>query len=257
MHNDLFHIGKITIHGYGLMIAVGVLVATFISMFRAKKKKMDMDPILDIILIILIGGFLGGKLLYIIVDWKNFIAAENKLAYFGGSGFVVYGGIILALVVNLIYLRLRKKNFLEYFDLIAPSVSIAQGFGRIGCLLAGCCYGRITTMDKMHIIFPEGSLCDLPGVPLVPTQIIMSVGNFIIGGILFLLDLKLKRRGQVGACYLILYAAGRFAVEFLRFDHRGSVGVFSTSQFISIFIFVIGVALLVYSSVKGKKRGEE
>ena len=112
-------------------------------------------------------------------------------------------------------------------------------------------------MDKMHIIFPEGSLCDLPGVPLVPTQIIMSVGNFIIGGILLLLDLKLKRHGQVGACYLILYAAGRFAVEFLRFDHRGSVGVFSTSQFISIFIFVIGVALLVYSSIKGKKRGEE
>ncbi len=254
MHNDLFHIGKITIHGYGFMIAVGVLVAAFLSMFRAKKKKLDPDPILDIILIILIGGFLGGKLLYVIVDWKDFIAAENKWAYFGGSGFVVYGGIIVALLVNLIYLRIRKRSFLEYFDLIAPQVSIAQGFGRIGCLLAGCCYGRPTD-SKFHLIFPEDSLA-IPGIPLVPTQIIMSVGNFIIAGILLLLDLKLKKRGQVGACYLILYSAGRFAVEFLRFDHRGTVGPFSTSQFISLFIFVVGVALLIFSSVKGKKRGE-
>jgi phosphatidylglycerol:prolipoprotein diacylglycerol transferase len=84
----------------------------------------------------------------------------------------------------------------------------------------------------------------------------MSVGNFLIAGILLLLDLKLKRRGQIGACYLILYSAGRFAVEFLRFDHRGSVGPFSTSQFISLFVFVVGVALLIWSSLKGKKKEE-
>ena len=254
MHNDLFHIGKITIHGYGTMIAIGVLVAAFLSMFRAKKKNMDAEPILDIILIILIGGFLGGKLLYVIVNWKEFMAAESKLAYFGGSGFVVYGGIIVALVVNLLYLHIRKKSFLEYLDLMVPQVAIGQGFGRIGCLLAGCCYGRITD-SKFHIIFPEDSLA-IPGVPLIPTQIIMSVGNFLIAGILLLLDLKLKRRGQIGACYLILYSAGRFAVEFLRFDHRGSVGPFSTSQFISLFVFVVGVALLIWSSLKGKKKEE-
>lgn len=257
MYNDLFHIGKLTIHGYGTMIAVGVLVAVAVAIFRCKKKQIDPEPILDLVLIALIGGFLGGKLLFILVsvieDPKAF--AQNPTAYLGGSGFVVYGGIIFAVCVAVVYFKIKKKDFLTYWDMIMPEVSIAQGFGRIGCFLAGCCYGAVTH-SPIGVVFPQGSLAPA-GVKLWPTQLMMSAGNFIIAGILILAAYKLKKRGQIGSLYLILYAIGRFGIEFLRNDHRGAVGVFSTSQFISLFIVVIGIALFIWRTKAEDKKPED
>lgn len=250
MHNDLFHIGKITIHGYGTMIAIGVLAAIAVAILRCKKKDINPEPVLDLVLIGLIGGFAGGKLLFIIVEilsdgWSNFI--RNPKAYLGGSGFVVYGGIICAVIIGVIYFKIKKTDFLTYWDMIMPSVSIAQGFGRIGCFLAGCCYGAVTD-SPIGVVFPSGSLAPA-GVKLWPTQLMMSAGNFIIAGILILASTKLKKRGQIGSLYLILYAIGRFGIEFLRNDHRGAVGVFSTSQFISLFIVVIGIGLFIWRTM--------
>ena len=257
MYNDLFHIGKLTIHGYGTMIAVGVLVAVAVAIFRCKKKQIDPEPILDLVLIALIGGFLGGKLLFILVsvidDPKAF--AQNPMAYLGGSGFVVYGGIIFAVCVAVVYFKIKKMDFLTYWDMIMPEVSIAQGFGRIGCFLAGCCYGAVTH-SPIGVVFPQGSLAPA-GVKLWPTQLMMSAGNFIIAGILILAAYKLKKRGQIGSLYLILYAIGRFGIEFLRNDHRGAVGVFSTSQFISLFIVVIGIALFIWRTKAEDKKPED
>ena len=245
MHNDIFTIGKLTIHGYGLMIAIGVIVAVLVAIYRAKKAGIDPEVVLDLVLIGLICGFGGGKILYLIVEWKDFI--KSPMTYLGGGGFVVYGGIILALIVGAVYFTLKKKDPLIVMDLIMPEVSIAQGFGRIGCFLAGCCYGRITD-SVFGVVFPEGSLAPA-GVKLIPTQLIMSAGNFLIAGILLIAATKLKKRGQILSLYLILYAIGRFAVEFLRNDHRGAVGVFSTSQFISLFIVIIGIGLFVWSTI--------
>lgn len=245
MHNDIFTIGKFTIHGYGLMIAFGVIVAVLVAIYRAKKAGIDPEVVLDLVLIGLICGFGGGKILYLIVEWKDFI--KSPMNYLGGGGFVVYGGIILAMIVGAVYFTLKKKDPLIVMDLIMPEVSIAQGFGRIGCFLAGCCYGRITD-SVFGVVFPEGSLAPA-GVKLIPTQLIMSAGNFLIAGILLIAATKLKKRGQILSLYLILYAIGRFAVEFLRNDHRGAVGVFSTSQFISLFIVIIGIGLFVWSTI--------
>lgn len=247
MHNDILTIGKLTIHGYGLMIAIGILAAVFVAMYRAKRRDMDQEPILDIVLIAMIGGFLGSKILYVIVEWKEFI--KNPVRFLGGGGFVVYGGIILGLTVAFLYFKFKKLDFFAYMDLTMPSVSIAQGIGRIGCFLAGCCYGAETN-SALGVVFPHGSLAPA-GVKLWPTQLFMSVGNLCIAAILILASLKLKKKGQVSALYMILYSAGRFGVEFFRADHRGSVGVFSTSQFISLFIFAIGIALFVYVTKKG------
>lgn len=227
------------------MIAFGVIVAVLVAIYRAKKAGIDPEVVLDLVLIGLICGFGGGKILYLIVEWKDFI--KSPMNYLGGGGFVVYGGIILAMIVGAVYFTLKKKDPLIVMDLIMPEVSIAQGFGRIGCFLAGCCYGRITD-SVFGVVFPEGSLAPA-GVKLIPTQLIMSAGNFLIAGILLIAATKLKKRGQILSLYLILYAIGRFAVEFLRNDHRGAVGVFSTSQFISLFIVIIGIGLFVWSTI--------
>lgn len=252
MKNDLFQIGSLTVHGYGLMIALGFLVCVIMGMYRAKRHKLDPEVVLDVALIGIVAGMIGAKLLYVIVEFKDFM--KDPLAVIGSEGFVVYGGIILGVLAPMLYCRKKKVDFLEYFDLAVPSISLAQGFGRIGCFLAGCCYGRQTDA-WFGVIFPAGSLAPA-GVKLIPTQLISSAGDFLITIILILCYKRLKYKGNVGALYMLLYGVGRFLVEFFRSDDRGAVGILSTSQLISIAIIIGAVILFVRNYKCGKKEME-
>jgi phosphatidylglycerol:prolipoprotein diacylglycerol transferase len=244
MYNDLFSIGSVTIHGYGLMIAVGFAFAIIISYVRAKAYGLRKNAVIDIALLAMIFGFLGAKLLYVIVEYKAFFA--DPISVLGSDGFVIYGGIIGGVTAALIYCRIKKISFMSYFDLAIPSVAVAQGFGRIGCFLAGCCYGCEST--TLGVIFPEGSIAPA-GIPLLPTQLFSSAGDFLIALVLVLYARKSKIKGNVGALYLLLYGAGRFVIEFFRSDVRGSVGILSTSQFISIF-FILGAVVMFFINAK-------
>ena len=240
MYNDLFTVFGLTIHGYGLMIALGFLTAVWMVSFRAPRLGLNGDAATTMALIALVSGFLGAKLLYIIVGFRSFLA--DPLAALSGEGFVVYGGIILGILAVWLYCRRRGLSFLEYFDLMIPAVAVNQGFGRIGCFLAGCCYGRPTD-SFLGVVFPVGSSAPA-GIPLFPSQLFSAAGDFLIAAVLLLLFRRLKHRGSVGGLYLILYSVGRFLIEFTRDDPRGAVGALSTSQFISIFILLGGVLLL-------------
>ena len=248
MHNDILSIGSITIHGYGLMIAIGFMVALLVGTYRAKKKGLDPEVVSSIAMLAIVCGFLGAKLLYIIVEFDDFL--KSPMDVIGSEGFVVYGGIIAGALSAIIYCRIKKISFMSYFDLMMPSVAIAQGFGRIGCFLAGCCYG-METQSMLGVIFPEGSLAPA-GIKLLPTQLFSSAGDFLIAGILIWFSRKSKCKGDTGALYLLLYGIGRFAIEFLRNDERGIVGMLSTSQFISIF-FVIGALILFLINHRNNK----
>ena len=242
MKIDLFSIGPLTVHGYGLMIGIGVLCCIFTGMKRAKKNGLSEDAVIDIAIWGLLAGFLGAKLLYVIVEWKRFLA--DPLSVLGSEGFVVYGGIIAGVLAGIIYCKRKKLVFLEYFDLCSASIALAQGFGRIGCFLAGCCYGRETT-SSLGVVFPEGSLAPA-GVKVLPTQLFSSAGDF---GIMFVLLWHYHHRkkvGDTGFLYMLLYGIGRFGIEFLRNDNRGEVGIFSTSQFISLFIIAAAILLFFW-----------
>ncbi len=141
-------------------------------------------------------------------------------------------------------------KFLAYFDMLIPSVALAQGFGRIGCFLAGCCYGKETDMP-WGIVFHESKYAP-NGIRLLPTQLISSGLDFLLFFVLVWYAKRKKGDGQIGGLYLILYSIGRFILEFYRGDLiRGNVGALSTSQFISIFTVAAGIALFVSS---GKKK---
>ena len=241
MYNDILTIGPFTVRGYGLMIAIGVLVALFVGEARAKKKGLNFELIYPITFVCVVFGFLGAKLLFCIVEWKTFF--KDPLSVLSSNGFVVYGGIILGIIAAYVYIRRKKLKFWDYFDIVLPSVAICQGFGRIGCFLAGCCYGK--AMDAWYGIAFHSSNFAPNGVKMIPTQLISAAGMFVIAAVLMLYAKKNPKSGCVGAMYLILYSIGRFAVEFLRSDHRGAVGIFSTSQFISLLMVVIGVVLFV------------
>ncbi len=249
----LFTIGKFAIHGYGFMIAIGVLAAYFVAEFRAKRLGLQPDKIFALTITCLLGGFLGAKILYYLVEIKNVIKDPSMLLDVG-DGFVVYGGIITGILSGYIYCRVRKLNFLAYFDLVMPEIALAQAFGRLGCFMAGCCYGAETDA-AWGLHFPANSVAP-SGVGLVPIQLICAFLNFANFFALCYLAKKCKNKGQVASFYLLFYAVGRFVVEYWRADfERGSIGALSTSQFISIFIFIAGLLMMVYFTFKQKVDG--
>lgn len=244
MRRVLFHIGSYTVYSYGMMIFLGIVCAYLTAEFRAKKRGLNTDSVFDMAMLSVIGGVVGAKLLFYIVEIKAVIANPGILLDIK-NGFVVYGGIIGGIISCLIYCKKKKLDPAEWFDLIIPEIAIAQGFGRIGCLLAGCCYGAETT-SAFHIMFTDSAFAP-NNVWLYPTQIMSAVLNLLNFVLLTQVVARLtKKKGVVTACYLIFYSIGRFVIEFFRGDlERGAVGILSTSQFISIFILIAGIALLI------------
>ncbi|SKA82779.1 Prolipoprotein diacylglyceryl transferase [Clostridium sp. USBA 49] len=249
MRPILFEILGIPIYGYGTMIAIGIISAVLLLNKRAKKIGYDEDSILNMAILAVILGIIGGKLLYIITDLKNIINNPSLLKDFG-NGFVVYGSIIGGAIGVYIYCKRKNWDFIKIFDLAIPSVSLAQGFGRIGCFLAGCCYGKQTTCF-LGVKFKEGSLGPTD-VYVLPTQIFSSVFDFLLAFFLLWYSKKQRKDGRVFSLYLIIYGIGRFLIEFIRDDPRGSIWIFSTSQFISLFIILLGILIYNFDSIKIK-----
>jgi len=254
MRQILFEIGPIKLYSYGLMLAIGVISAFMMAEKRAPKKGLDPEQIFSLGIWCAVGGFLGAKLLFFITEYEKVFAGSltfRDIMY----GFVVYGGIIGGIFSGYLYCKVKKMNFLKYFDLVMPSIALAQGFGRIGCLLAGCCYGRETDawygMEFNHSVY-----YNMIGVKVIPTQLIMSAANFVHFFLLAFIANKVYKTGKDGViagCYLLFYSIGRFLIEFLRNDPRGGVGVLSTSQFISLFIFAAGAGMVLFF---GLRKGE-
>ena len=251
MYNDLFSIGPVTIHTYGRMIFIGVLAALFTGEARAKKRNMDSDALYPMTFLCVVLGFCAAKVLFCVVEWKQFV--ENPSNVLTNSGFVVYGGIVGGVLTAYVYCRVKKLSFVDYFDLMMPSVALAQAFGRLGCFFAGCCYGRETD-SFIGIAFSHSDYAP-NGVKLIPTQLISSAGMFVIAGVLFWYGRKERPKAKVGALYLMLYSTGRFIIEFFRNDYRGEIGIFSTSQFLSFFALGAGIVLFCGKELKKKKAG--
>ena len=248
MKNDLLTIGGLTVHGYGLMIGIGFIAAYLMTEFRARKYRMNTDIVFTLFISSVVFGLLGAKVLYYLTILDRVIKDPGVILD-EMEGFVVYGGIIGGVLAGYVVCRIKKEKFWQYFDLIAPAITLAQGFGRIGCLLAGCCYGKETD-SPLSITFHTSDFAP-NDVALIPTQIYSSILDFLNCIVLCLIARYAKKERTVSGCYLIFYSTGRFILEFFRGDlERGSVGVLSTSQFISIFIFVIGAAILF----TGKKK---
>lgn len=143
MHNEIFTIGPVTVYGYGLMIAIGIFSAYFLAEYRARKIGLDAEAIFGLTCWAVVAGLIGGKILYYITTFQE-IQKDPSLLLQVADGFVIYGALIGGVLGVVFYCKWKKLNCLSYFDLAVPSVALAQGFGRIGCFLAGCCYGRET-----------------------------------------------------------------------------------------------------------------
>ena len=249
MYNDLFTVFGLTVHGYGLMIGIGTAIAMFWSQSRAKKRGLSDDLALTMVLWALLFGWGCSKILYIITDWQTFLTSPR--AVLGGEGFVVYGGIIGGVLGVWLCARKNKVSFPAYVDVLLPTVALAQAFGRVGCFLAGCCYGKACN-SPFSVVFPPDSFAP-SGVPLLPTQLFSAVADALLTLALLWVDKREHREGKLMPVYLVLYSFGRFLIEFIRDDPRGSVGTLSTSQFIAIPLFCIGIIWYATAYRKAEK----
>lgn len=247
MRPILFTVFGINIYGYGTMLAIGVISAVMLVLHRSKERGYDEDKILNMAIFAVIGGIIGGKLLYILTSLDE-VAKEKSIAALIGNGFVIYGSIIGGVLGVVLYCRKNNWKLLKIFDLVIPSLPLAQGFGRIGCFLAGCCYGK-PTASFIGVKFRPDSLGP-SSTYVYPTQIFSSIFDFILAIVLLNLDRKQKKDGRLFALYMIIYSIGRFFIEFIRNDPRGNVGILSTSQFIGIFVVILGIALYNIDKIK-------
>lgn len=244
-----------TIAMYGLMITLGIIIGVMIALLRRKKYNISKDDIVFSSCYAGIGLVVGAKLLYIITivpaiieNW-NIIISDIRILYDAlSAGFVFYGGLIGAVIGYYIYCRQYKLNFKMLMDLMAPSIPIIHGTGRIGCFFAGCCYG-FHYDGPFHIIFEHSTVAP-NGIALFPIQIVESILNIMVGILLILYTKRERKEGQAIGIYILCYSIMRFLLEFLRGDiSRGIIFNLSTSQLISILLLPVGL----YLTIKPKK----
>ncbi len=256
MHPILFKIGPITIYTYGVLIATAFFLGLALAARQARVEGEDPQKIMDLSFYILLSAIIGSRLLYIVVEYKEYISNPLRIFKVWEGGLVFYGGFIMAMAVVIIYIRKHEMNLWKVGDILAPSVAIGQGVGRLGCFFAGCCYGRETDVS-WAVIFKDPNTLAPMDVHLHPTQLYDSANGFIIFAILLILRKFKKFDGQLFWTYTLLYAVGRFIVEIFRGDERGFVieSFLSTSQFIAIPLFIVSLAMLIRLKQKQKSEG--
>lgn len=248
MHPILIEFGflNLKIFTYGLLVATGFFSGILLAAYLGKQEGLDQKKILDLCFYIVIAALVGGRTLYIIVEYRYFLANPVEVLKFWKGGLVFYGGLIGAGLTVWYYLDKHKLPLWQVADILAPSLAIGHAVGRWGCFFAGCCYGKPTDVPWGITFTDPKSLAPL-NVALHPTQIYLSVNLLIIFGILMWLRKRKTFDGQVFWVYGILYSIGRFIIEFFRGDDRGFAveDVLSTSQFIGIFTFIFSIYMLV------------
>jgi phosphatidylglycerol:prolipoprotein diacylglycerol transferase len=250
MYPRLLELGPITVYTYGVLLAAAYLLGLKFAMMRAKARGLDSVRVLDLGIYIIISALIGAKLLLFVTDFQSFRANPRELLTLARSGGVFYGGLIVAVGVALWYIRRAGLPLWTTCDVFAPGIALGHAVGRFGCFFAGCCYGKPTTLP-WGIVFKDPFAAANVGTPLGvhlhPTQLYEAGAELLILGLLLATEKKGKPfAGRTFWLYILLYAISRFAIEFFRGDERGMVGMFSTSQFISVLLAPLALGMLVY-----------
>lgn len=249
MHPILIDLGFFALPSYGVLLAMAVLAALWTTRVRAEAAGMDSTKIVDFGLWLVIWALLGAKILLVVVEWKRYIGDPAQLLGLVRAGGVFLGGFLAAIIAAAIMLRRYNLKAFPTFDVLAPSLALGQTIGRLGCLLAGCCWGRECHLP-WAITYTDPAAAANVGTPLHvavhPFPAYAAIFNFTVFLVLSWLFKKGLQPGRVFASYLLFYGIGRFALELTRGDEARGVyfnGLISTSQLIAIALVAIGVAL--------------
>ena len=249
MHPILFKIGNFSINTYGLFVAIGFLAGILVAKYFAKKEGIKVEVIYDLVFFVLIWGIIGARIFFVIQYYNFYIHHPVEIFKVWKGGLVFYGGLIGGVISSLIYIKRYNLNKWIIGDIFLVSLPLGQFFGRLGCLSAGCCYGKPCNLPWAIVFKNRDSLAPL-NIPLHPTELYHAICNLGIFIFLFMLynSNKKKFNGQIVVYYGMLYSFCRFIVEFFRGDDRGHILNLSIPQFFSVIIFFI--SLFFYFKLK-------
>jgi phosphatidylglycerol:prolipoprotein diacylglycerol transferase len=247
VHPDLIRIGHFHLATYGFLVAMGMLVGLAVILHLSKKQNLDGDEMWNLCGLVILAGIVGSKALYVITEWGNSYQSIGDIFSLNTlqSGGVFSGGLVLALITAIWYLRKHKISFLSAADVIAPGLALGHAIGRLGCFSAGCCYGKPTS-EPWGVIFTNPLAHEITGTPLGvklhPTQLYEALAEVINFGVLYWVATRKKFEGQVIGLYMVVYGIERYIIEFFRGDSgRGDIwGVMSGTQLISIGLVIAG-----------------
>lgn len=263
MHSELFQIGPLTLRAFGLCMALGFLFGWQAAVWLCKRTEQDADQLTSLLTWLMVSAVIGARTAYVLEHWTaEFANSRLDILRIDQGGLMFYGGLIAAAFVLALYARVYRKHLFQVTDLVLAVVPVGHAFGRLGCFMHGCCYGKITH-SCIGVAFPAHSpawweqvsasppliaKAALESLPVIPTQLIESAANFILFIVLYqLYPRRHQQRGFITGCYLVSYAALRFGIEYLRGDPRLAVGPFSISQTISVGILCLGIFCLAYA----------
>ena len=245
MDKVAFHLGPLTIHWYGVFVAIGFLIGLWNASRRGLREGIAPEKILDLGPWLIVGTIIGARIFYVIGHWEDEFSQKpiTEIFMIQRGGLVFYGGLVGATLLTLGYILWKKLPVWKFGDVLAPSIALGYVFGRIGCLMNGCCYGRATSVP-WAIRFPADH--ETHGAAVHPTQIYESLLNVALYAGLAWLYRRKRFDGQIFATYLISYAVLRSLVEIFRGDYAVYYfgGGVTPAHLISIAIFVTGLILL-------------
>jgi phosphatidylglycerol---prolipoprotein diacylglyceryl transferase len=245
------------LYGYGAMLCLAVVLGRLLALHLAERDGLDRAQLSRAVLWSLAFAFVGGRLLYVVTNLDHFHQPLDAFKWWQG-GMVAYGGFLGGFLGAIVFCRLHGIRLLAWADCAAPALCVGLAVTRIGCFLGGCDFGRPWD-GAWAVRFPAGSpafqqqtlLALLPAgatesLPVHPTQLYESLAGLVLLGLVLLVRARRKAAGQVFAAFVIGYSVLRYAIETVRADSdRGSVGPFSTSQFIAVVTLGAAVALAI------------
>lgn len=245
MHPILMEIGSLTLYTYGLFLALGFMAAIWFTKKNAVFYDISHETVSDLFFVILIFSLVGARLLYVIIGWESY--RDNFLDIFRiwNGGLVFFGGFIAATLAAVAFCRIKGIAVWKTADVLAPGLALGHGIGRLGCLFAGCCYGRTCELPFAIRFTHPDSLAPL-NVLLHPTQVYMVISNLILFFILLAVQKHKRFDGMVFLSYVMLYSAFRSVIEFFRGDFRGDFffEFISLSQGIGFVVSVLALGFM-------------
>jgi phosphatidylglycerol:prolipoprotein diacylglycerol transferase len=258
VHPIAFYLGSLPIRWYGVMMALGFFAGLWTATRRARRANVSGDTVADVTMWLLVGSIIGARTVYVITFWKEQFAGQplSEIFMIQHGGLVYYGGLIGASITGIGYLIWKKLPVWKIADILAPSIALGSVFGRIGCLMNGCCYGRPCDLP-WAIHFPASH--ETQGVGVHPTEIYDGALNLVLYLALAWWFRRKKFDGEIFALYLMGYAIFRSIAEMFRGDyptdqiHSG----LTPAQMLSIAILLAGIGLWFWRRSTAAKRGQK
>lgn len=240
MQPVLISLGRLKVHSWGFMLAMAVIIAIFGLRRMFKEEGYDPDSVVDLVLILVVSGFLGSRLAYIVLyQWQEFITnpwSVLSLTNGGIGGLVWYGTFLFAVPLFIWFVKRKGYQIWNVMDMLAPNLALGYALVRIGCFLAGCCYGEITN-SVLGVVFPVVDSCSR-----YPTQLFSSGLNFILFIGLIYYYPRRKFSGQIFILYLMGYSIYRFIVEYFR-ESLINFGPLTMGQVVTAGLFFLALYL--------------